>query len=92
MPPWSPDGRELLFRRDRAVISVPVKASGTSIDFGEERKLFEWDTAPEWAIAPNGDIYSAEPVAGDALQTMIQLKTAWFAELDRLIRSANRWK
>jgi dipeptidyl aminopeptidase/acylaminoacyl peptidase len=86
MPRWSPDGRELLFRRNRAVISVPVKSSGTSIDFGEERKLFEWDTAGEWAIAPNGDIYSAEPVAGAALQTTIQLKTAWFAELDRLIR------
>jgi dipeptidyl aminopeptidase/acylaminoacyl peptidase len=86
MPFWSPDGRELLFRRDRAVISVPVKAIGTSLDFGEERKLFEWDTAREWAIAPNGDIYSAEPVPGAALQSTIQLKTGWFAELARLIR------
>jgi Tol biopolymer transport system component len=86
MPFWSPDGRELLFRRDRAVISVPVKAIGASLDFGEERKLFEWDTAREWAIAPNGDIYSAEPVPGAALQSTIQLKTGWFAELDRLIR------
>jgi Tol biopolymer transport system component len=85
-PFWSPDSRELLFRRDRAVISVTVKTVGTIIEFGEERKQFEWDTAREWGIAPNGDIYSAEPVPGAALQTTIQLKTGWFAELDRLIR------
>jgi serine/threonine-protein kinase len=85
-PFWSPDGRELLFRRDRAVISVAVKTVGTTIEFGAERKQFEWDTAREWGIAPNGDIYSAEPVPGAALQATIQLKTRWFAELDRLIR------
>lgn len=86
MPFWSPDGRELLFRRDRAVLAVPVKTVGTVIEFGDERKLFEWDTTREWGIAPNGDIYSAAPVPGAALQTTIQLKTGWFAELDRLIR------
>jgi eukaryotic-like serine/threonine-protein kinase len=85
-PLWSPDGRELLFRRDNAVMSVTFKTVGTNIEFGGERKLFEWDTAREWGIAPNGDIYGAEPVPGAALQTTIQLKTGWFAELDRLIR------
>jgi len=86
MPFWSPDGRELLFRRDRAVLAVPVKTAGTIIEFGEERRLFEWDTARDWAIAPNGDIYGAEPVPGAALQTTIQLRTGWFAELQRVIR------
>ena len=85
-PIWSPDGRELLFRRGRAVISVPVQTTATGIDFGDERKLFEWDAASEWAMAPNGDIYSVEPVPGAALQSAFQLRTGWFGELERLIR------
>ena len=85
-PIWSPDGRELLFRRGRAVISVAVLTTGTGIDFGDERKLFEWDAANEWAMAPNGDIYSVEPVPGAALQSAFQLRTGWFGELERLIR------
>ena len=85
-PLWSADGRDLWFRRDRAVISVGIESTATTIEFGDERKRFEWDAAGEWAIAPNGDILGMEPVPGAALQREIQLKTRWFTELERLVR------
>ena len=39
-PLWSPDGRELFYRHERAVIGVPV-TPGTAFRYGNPRVLFE---------------------------------------------------
>ena len=67
-------------------MSVEIESTATTIEFGDERKRFEWDAAREWAIAPNGDILGMEPVPGAHYSGEIQLKTRWFTELERLVR------
>jgi dipeptidyl aminopeptidase/acylaminoacyl peptidase len=89
-PRWSHDGKQLFFRRDTAMMAVDVHATGEHIEFGAERKLFDAEMAAEYAVAPNGDFYTLQPVPGVSTQTHIQLKTRWFEDVDRLMRGAER--
>jgi Tol biopolymer transport system component len=85
-PRWSRDGRRLFFRREGALFAVDADVSGGDIQFGPERKVLEWDIAGEYDVAASGEFYSMQAVPGVSHQTSIQLKTGWFAELDRLAR------
>jgi dipeptidyl aminopeptidase/acylaminoacyl peptidase len=89
-PRWSRDGRQLFFRRGGALFAVDAAVSGADIHFGPEREMFKWDVAREYDVAASGEFYSLEPVPGAAHQTSIQLKTGWFAEVDRLVRRPAR--
>ena len=90
-PRWSRDGRRLFFRRGGALIAVEIDVSGgAEIHFGPERKVLEWDTAGEYDVAATGEFYSMEPAPGAAHQTSIQLRTGWFAEVDRLVQRSTR--
>jgi Tol biopolymer transport system component/tRNA A-37 threonylcarbamoyl transferase component Bud32 len=91
-PVWSRDGRELFFRRDRAVIAVSVSVENDRIRFGPEQKLFEWnvDANREFAVGRDGSFYSVEAVPGAAQQTSIQLRTDWFTEVARRAAGARR--
>jgi eukaryotic-like serine/threonine-protein kinase len=84
-PEWSGDGRQLFFRRDSALMVVDVDTTSTEFQFSAERKLFDWDVAREYAVGPGGQFYSMQPVPGAALQNTIQLRTGWFAEVERRV-------
>jgi serine/threonine-protein kinase len=90
MPRWSRDGRRLFFRRDGALIAVDVDVSGSEIRFGRERKVLDWNVAGEYDVAPTGEFYSMQGAPAAAQQTSIQLRTGWFAEVDRLARRKAR--
>ena len=62
-PIWSPDGRQLFYRRAGDVMSVPVETAGTTLRYGNPRKLFGGPYVPEsetpfearsYALAPDG--------------------------------------
>jgi eukaryotic-like serine/threonine-protein kinase len=82
---WSRDGRQLFYRRDRALLAVEAKTSPDGIHFGPERTLFEWDTALEYEVGPQGEFYSVQPLPGGALQRAIQLRTNWLADVERRV-------
>jgi Tol biopolymer transport system component len=83
-PVWSRDGRTLFFRRGREVRAVAVTATGDGIRFGEERAVLEWDVARSFDVGPDGTFYGVEPVPGAAEQTILELRTGWFADIERL--------
>ena len=89
-PRWSRDGRQLFYRRNRAVLAVDVTATADAIRLGPERPLFEWDAAAEYEVGPQGDFYGVQPLRGVSQQTAIQLRTNWFAEVERRVGGAER--
>jgi len=84
-PAWSRDGRELFFQRDEAIWAVPIDRSAAGAPHvGEERKLFDWPAVYVWTVGPDGSFYGTEPVPGASIQRSLQLRTGWFAEVERL--------
>jgi hypothetical protein len=63
---------------------VAVTATGDGIRFGEERAVLEWDVARSFDVGPDGTFYGVEPVPGAAEQTILELRTGWFADIERL--------
>lgn len=59
-PLWHPNGRELFYRIDRAMMSVPLEAGGSSFKYGSPRKLFEGSYVTDdvygrnFTLAPDG--------------------------------------
>ena len=59
-PTWGPGGRELFYRRGKAMMSVTVEPAGSSFRYGNSQVLFEGSYAPEdrgarsYAVAPDG--------------------------------------
>jgi dipeptidyl aminopeptidase/acylaminoacyl peptidase len=45
-PRWSPDGREILYRRGDAFLAANVTWAGRTLTVGDSRKLFEARAAP----------------------------------------------
>ncbi len=83
-PVWSRDGRELYYRRDRAFFAVAVAPHGSGLEFGPEEHLFDWDSTREFSVGPDGSFFGTERVPGAAEQRLLQLRTGWFAEVERL--------
>jgi serine/threonine-protein kinase len=61
-PTWRPDGRELFYRRGKAMMSVAVETTGNLFRYGNSIVLFEGSHAPQdparfgrsYAVAPDG--------------------------------------
>jgi Tol biopolymer transport system component len=83
-PAWSRDGRTLFFRRGRQVLAVAATVAEGGIRFGAERAVLEWDVARSFDVGPDGTFYGAEPVPGAGVQTSLELRTGWFADVERL--------
>ena len=92
-PTWSPNGRELFYRNARAMMSVPVTATGNTFTYGNPRILFEGSYAPEgdssggrsYAPAPDGQrfLMMKEGERHDASQIVVILN--WVEEMKRLV-------
>jgi serine/threonine-protein kinase len=87
-PVWSRDGRELFYRRDHAFYAVSVRPQGPGLEFGPEEHLFDWDSTREFSVGPDGSFFGTERVPGAAEQRLLQLRTGWFAEVERLAGGA----
>jgi serine/threonine-protein kinase len=84
-PSWSADSREDFFRRDDAIWAVGLEpAAGGGLRIGGETKLFDWPEVYAWDAGADGASYGTEPVPGAAVQTSLQLRTGWLAEVERL--------
>ena len=87
-PMWSPDGRELFYRRGDAFMTVGITASG-SISVGEPKKLFETYAArgrtsnhPGYSVSPDGRRFLVQLLDPRALPTQINVVENWFEELN----------
>jgi serine/threonine-protein kinase len=87
-PLWHPNGRELFYRLDRAVMSVPLDAGGSSFKYGSPRKLFEGPYVADdnfgrnYTMAPDGRfLMMKEDPAPPSLVVVI---VNWAEELRRL--------
>jgi len=84
-PAWSRDGRELFFRRGDAIWVVPIETGASGVpQVGAERKLFDWPAVYVWTPGSDGYFYGTEPVPGASVQTSLELRTGWLAEIERL--------
>jgi Tol biopolymer transport system component/predicted Ser/Thr protein kinase len=86
-PRWSPDGKELFYRRGDAFFAVPVGA-GEAPRVGESRKLFEVRAAmgrylnhAGYAVSPDGRRFLIQRLDARAIPTQIHVILNWFDEL-----------
>jgi len=97
-PIWDPSGRELFYRNDRAVMSVPVTTVGRAFSYGNPRMLFAGSYVPEESAVGGGRSYALAPdgrrflmmkeqgrAEGDSDATQIVVILNWVKELDRLV-------
>ena len=92
-PLWAPDGRQLFYRSERAVMSVPVETAGTTtFRYSNPRKLFEGPYVPEvqtpfdarsYALAPNGQRFLMMKEPAPPPTQMIVIDN-WIEEVKRL--------
>jgi Tol biopolymer transport system component len=80
-PRWRHDGKELFFvSRDRKVTAVDVNASGSAIEFGRPRALFEVRLAPQFFTgnALNGNANAPWPyvVTRDGQRFLVSVDTS----------------
>jgi serine/threonine-protein kinase len=86
-PRWSPDGKELFYRRGAAFLAVSVNSSGAP-SVGEPRKLFDvqaaWGRNPNhagYAVSPDGKRFLILRPDPRAIPTQINVVLNWFEEL-----------
>jgi serine/threonine-protein kinase len=85
-PVWSPDGKELFFRRGDAFLAAPV-VSLDPLSFGGPKPLFEIRAAPGrtsnhpgYGVAPDGR-FLVQMLDSRAIPTRIDVVENWFEEL-----------
>jgi eukaryotic-like serine/threonine-protein kinase len=94
-PLWHPNGRELVYRQGRMMISVPITTTGASFKFGNPRTLFERSYVMEgsdvgggrsYALAPDGRFLmmkEEEGVEGGSGPAEIVVILNWIEDLKR---------
>jgi Tol biopolymer transport system component len=92
-PLWSIDGSELFFQSEdgRRLFAVDI-ATGSGLEIGRQRLLFEgsfepsYDTALSFDLSPDGRrfLMRQRPV-GDMVARELVLVLDWFSELERLV-------
>ncbi|MFH1111237.1 MAG: protein kinase [Planctomycetota bacterium] len=86
---WSPDGKELFYLQDKAMMVVAVSAEGSSFSADKPRKLFEFQSPMNtsgWSfdVAPDGQRFVMLKPAEeekDADRTHLTFVFNWFEEL-----------
>ncbi len=86
---WSPDGKELFYRRGDSLVAVNVDTSPDAIEVGETRKLFDLRIAnarspqhPGYAVSPDGSRFLVVIPEPQAIPTRINIVLNWFEELN----------
>jgi serine/threonine-protein kinase len=91
-PRWSPDGKELFYRRGDAFMSASVTTSGDKSSVGDPRKLFEVRAAagrstfqPAYSVSPDGRRFLVHLLDPRAVPTQINVVLNWFEELKQKV-------
>ncbi len=85
-PRWSPDGSRIFFLNGNRFVATAFEAGRTGPDCGPPEPLFERPDVEGYEVAPDGKGFIAverPPDSGDVRQ--IELVTAWFEELGRIV-------
>jgi serine/threonine-protein kinase len=87
-PRWSPDGRELFYRRGDAFMAATVTSAGDTLRVEDARKLFEARAAagrslfqPAYSVSPDGRRFLVHLLDPRAIPTQINVVLNWFEEL-----------
>jgi serine/threonine-protein kinase len=87
-PRWSPDGREIFYRRGDAFMAASVSSTGGKLSVGDPRRLFEARAAsgrssfqPGYSISPDGKRFLIHLLDPTAMPTRIDVVLNWFEEL-----------
>ena len=88
-PRWSPDGREIFYRRGDAFLAASVTSAGGTLTASDSRKLFEVRAAPGrttiqagYSVSPDGRRFLVHLLDPRAVPTKINVVLDWFAELE----------
>ena len=87
-PLWHPNGSELFYRTNRAMMSVPVEAGGSTLKYGSPRRLFEASYVADdgfgrnYTLAPDGRFLMMKEPPSPPLRMVVIVN--WAAELERL--------
>ena len=88
-PRWSPDGREVFYRRGDAFLAASVTSAGDALAAGDSKKLFEVRAAPGrstiqagYSMSPDGRRFLVLLLDPRAVPTRINVVLNWFAELE----------
>ncbi len=87
-PRWSPDGREIFYRRGDAFLAANVTSAGGTLTVGDSRKLFEARAAAGrstfqagYSVSPDGRRFLVLLLDPRAIPTQINVVLNWFEEL-----------
>jgi len=86
-PRWSPDGKELFYRRGDSFLAATVSTAG-SLSVGDARKLFDVRAGTgrstnhaAYDVAPDGRRFLVQLLDPRAIPTQIHVVLNWFEEL-----------
>jgi serine/threonine-protein kinase len=87
-PKWSPDGREIIYRRGDAFLAAGLSLKGGGLTVGDSRKLFEVRAGPGrssfqagYSVSPDGRRFLVQLLDPRAIPTQINVVLNWFDEL-----------
>ena len=87
-PRWSPDGREIVYRRGDAFLAASVGSSGVTLTVGDSRRLFDARAAAGrstlqagYSVSPDGRRFLVLLLDPRAIPTQINVVQNWFEEL-----------
>ena len=88
-PKWSPDGKEIFYRRGDEFLAARVSSAGGVLSVGDSRKLFEVRAAPGrstfqagYSVSPDGRRFLVHILDPRAVPTQINVVLNWFDELN----------
>ena len=88
-PRWSPDGREVFYRRGDAFLAASVTSAGGTLTASDSQKLFEVRAAPGrttiqagYSMSPDGRRFLVHLLDPRAVPTRINVVLNWFDELE----------
>ncbi|HEY6930166.1 MAG TPA: hypothetical protein VJA66_10855, partial [Thermoanaerobaculia bacterium] len=82
-PVWSRDGREIFFRRGKAMMAAPVDTR-TKFQAGLPRALFDIAASEDFDVAPDGRFVFVR-LAGEKAPRSLAVVLGWFDDLKRRV-------